>query len=335
MADLKAHHKVILADSVEEAKTWLAEHDEVYLNKYHGHCLLICDNPPQWQSRIQELREVDSQLVDESTLGFHILAEVDSGAITKREDVQKWFSRSLAFVQGKVEQSVVDKVLRDLLMTRMLLETGGRLLITDIGRVSAVWYYKPEDVFHWWRALQDVADNDLWENDLAMSYAVGGAPSYNLDYIPKAQAKQVEGYEKELLKQLRSVRATALTADLYDHISGKVIPATRLSGFKYDSSRIFQAMRQIAKACDWERPEGYWHLLETRFKNGTTQSVAELIEVEGLGVMLIRKLSNFGIKSLSDLIAKDKRHKVERILGKKYDTALASAKQLLRKQYES
>ncbi|MCP4528573.1 MAG: hypothetical protein GY833_22065 [Aestuariibacter sp.] len=334
MAALKTHHKVIKADSVEDAKTWLAENDQAYLDKYHGHCLLICDNPTRWQERIQEARNVDSQLVDESTLGFHILAEVDSGVITTRADVETWFKRSLAFVQGKVNQEIVDKVLRDLLVTKMLLETGGRLLITDIGRVSAVWYYKPEDVFHWWRGLQDVADNDLWENDYVMTHVVAGAPSYNLDYIPKGQAKQVEAYEAELTKKLRGVRATALAADIYDHINGKVVPATRLSAFKYDSSRIFQAVRQIAKACDWERPEGYWHLLETRYKNGTSQSVAELTEVEGLGVMLVRKLANFGIKSMADLVSKENKHKVERILGRKYDAAMASAKQILRKRYE-
>lgn len=334
MVALKAHHKVIQADSVEDAKAWLEENDQTYLDKYHGHCLLICDNPHVWQGRIQEARDVDSQLVDESTLGFHILAEVDSGVITTRDDVETWFKRSLAFVQGKVNQAIVDKVLRDLLMTKMLLETGGRLLITDIGRVSAVWYYKPEDVFHWWRGLQDVADNDLWNNDFALTYVVAGAPSYNLDYIPKAQVKQVAEYEKELAKTVKGVRATALAADVHDHINGKVVPATRLSAFKFDSSRIFQAVRQIAKACDWDRPEGYWHLLETRYRNGTSKSVAELTEVEGLGVMLVRKLANFGIKSLADLVSKDKKHKVERILGKKYDVAMASAKQILRKRYE-
>lgn len=334
MAALKEHHKVIQADSVEDAKAWLEKNDQEYLDKYHGHCLLICDNPFDWQGRVQEARDVDSQLVDESTLGFHLLAEVDSGVITTRDDVEKWFKRSLAFVQGKVDQSVIDKVLRDLLVTKMLLETGGRLLITDIGRVSAVWYYKPEDVFHWWRSLQDVADNDLWENDYAMTHMVAGAPSYNLDYIPKAQVKQVAEYEKELTSKISGVRATALAADIFDYINGKVVPVTRLSAFRYDSSRIFQAVRQIAKACDWERPEGYWHLLETRYKNGTSQAIAELTNVEGLGVMLVRKLSNFGIKSLAALVAKENKHKVERILGRKYEAAMASAKQILRKQYE-
>jgi len=333
MQKLKVHHKVVKADSVLEARQWIQENDPAYYERYHGHCYLVCDNPNVWEEHVKRANPVDSRLVEESTLGFHLLAEVDSGAITTREDVTNWFKRSLAFIQGKVQQNVVEKVLRDLLVSQMMFETAGRLMITDIGRISAVWYYRPEDVYCWWKNLEQIADNNLWENDYAMTWAICSAPSYNLDYVPKYQAKQVEEYMKELNKLIPNARPQLLPADMYEQMQGKVIPHTRVASFKYDSSRIFQALRQISKACDWERPDGWWHMLETRYRQGATQELAELCEVDGLGVMLVRKLSRFGIKSLKDLIDKSKRHKIERILGKKTEVALASARQLIRTRF--
>lgn len=330
---LKPHHRVLQADSVEDAKQWIAENDPAYLEKYHGHCYLICDNPNAWEDDVKRANPVDSKLVDASTLGFHLLAEVDSGAIEKRDDVMAWFTRSLAYIQGRVEKSVVERVLRDLLATRMLIETGNRLFITDIGRISAVWYYYPEDVYSWWKGLEAVAEKDLWDNDHAMTWAICSAPSYNLDYIPQPQAEQVAEYMEEVEKYFPLARPMLLPSDIYAQINGKVIPHTRVAAFKYDISRIFQALNQIAKACEWDRPDGYWSMLKARYQHGATQSMAELIEVDGLGVQLVTKLGRFGIKSLAELISKEKRHKVERILGKKTEVALASARQLLRTRF--
>lgn len=334
MTRLKAHHSVILAPSVEVGRQWIQSNNPAYFERYHGHCYLICDQPAVWEDRVQSPNPVHSRLVDESTLGFHLLAEVDSGAITCREDVTEWFSRSLARVQGLVNDAVVEKVLGDLLRTQMLYETGNRLMITDLGRISAVWYYRPEDIFVWYKGLEWVADHGLWDNDSAMAWAIGSAPSYNLEYVPKNQADQVKDYMDVLNKHVPFAIPMALPADLYDQLQGKPVPHTRLAAFKYDSSRIFQALRQIAKACEWERPQGYWHLLETRYKHGASQEAAELTELEGLGVMLVRKLSRFGIKSVEALLDKANRHKVERLLGKKADTVLASARQYLRVRYQ-
>lgn len=335
MIELKPHQAVVKAPSVAAGKAWIEENHPAYFERYYGHCYLICSQPALWEERVQTPKPVHSQLVDESTLGFHLLAEVDAGEITTRDDVMVWFKRSLAAIQGLIEESVVRRVMGDLLKTQMLYETGGRLLITDIGRISAVWYYRPEDIFSWWKAFEWVNDRDLWDNDAAVAWAAGAAPNYNMQYIPKPQAEQVEAYMAELNKVVPHAMPLALPADLYDQMSGKQVPYARLAAFRHDSSRIFQALRQIDKACEFNRPEGYWHLLETRFQNGATRETAELTELDGLGVMLARKLSRFGIKSVADLLEKEHRHKVERILGRKTNTILASARQFLRTRYQA
>lgn len=334
MTELKPHQTVIKAPSVEAAKTWIEANDPAYFERYYGHCYLICDQPVLWEERVQTPKPVHSQLVDESTLGFHLLAEVDAGEITTRDDVMTWFKRSLAAIQGLIKEAVVERVLGDLLKTQMLYETAGRLMITDIGRISAVWYYRPEDIFSWWKSFEWIADRNLWDSDAALAWAVGSAPNYNLDYIPKNQTEQVENYMAELNKVVPHAVPSPLPADLHDQLAGRQVPYARLAAFRHDSSRIFQALRQIAKACGWERPEGYWHLLETRMRHGATQETAELTELAGLGVMLVRKLSRFGIRNVEQLLDKANRHKVERILGRKTNTVLASARQHLRTRYQ-
>ncbi|NUZ11952.1 DEAD/DEAH box helicase [Pseudoalteromonas sp. McH1-7] len=334
MRQVKDHQKVILAQSVEEAKAWIAHNDPQYLARYHGHCYLICAQPKVWEHRIQQAKPVHSQLVNEATLGFHILAEVDAGTIHNQLDLVNWFDRSLAKLQGLVEQKVVESVLGDLLRTQMLKGHDEQYEITEIGKVSSRWYYKPEDVFHWHTALRFVDHAQIWDNDDALAWAIAGAPSYNTDYIQRSQAKLVDEYMKRLQRVVPFASEMALPADMATYLSGKTVQYQKINSFKYDLSRVFQALRQIAKACAISRPDGYWHMLETRFRYGTTADSAKLLCVEEVGVMNIRKLVKAGIVSLDDFIDVERRSEVTRILGhKKLETALASARKIIRSQY--
>jgi replicative superfamily II helicase len=287
-----------------------------------------------WEHRIQQAKPVHSQLVNEATLGFHILAEVDAGTIKNQAGLVNWFNRSLAKLQGLVEQKVVDSVMGDLLRTQMLKDHDGQYEITEIGKISSRWYYKPEDVFHWHTALRFIEHGQLWHNDDALAWAIAGAPSYNTDYIQRAQAKQVDEYMKRLQLVVPFEAQMALPADMATYLSGKTVQQQKISGFKYDLSRVFQAIRQIAKASGIERPDGYWHILETRFRYGTTADSAKLLSIEEVGVMNIRKLVKAGIETLDDFIDVDRRHEVAQILGhKKLENALASARKIIRSQY--
>ncbi|TMP46299.1 hypothetical protein CWB96_00260 [Pseudoalteromonas citrea] len=333
---LKSHQRILIADTVQQAKLWLEDNDPNYLARYEGHCYLLCEQPAAWQERVNSPKPVKSNLMKEANLSFHLLAEIGAGTITNTEDITQWFDRSLAKIQVSVDETTITKVFDDLKKSQMIVVSeNGSYKISKLGGVSVKWYYRPEDIFFWSCALQTIEQLNLWDNDDVLAWGLAGAPSYNLDYIPKNQVKLVDEYAERLRGHIPFALGLGLPADIAEHIRGKAIPYQRLAAFKHDLSRVFQALREVAEAHNIKRPKGFWHLLETRFKEGVASAAVELMNVEGMGVVALRKLARQGITSLEHFIDYDNESSVFDVMGhKKAPISLVSAKSLVRAKHQ-
>jgi replicative superfamily II helicase len=118
-----------------------------------GHVNLIIPGGerPHWMGVFQSPRPVTSVLKDSEKLVFHILAEICAKTIRNRSDLFNWYHRSLAHLQGVIPltREAAEYVIRDLVRMRMIKERNAEFMITSLGRISAVMYFYPQDIYAW------------------------------------------------------------------------------------------------------------------------------------------------------------------------------------------
>jgi len=73
------------------------------------------------------------------------LGEIGNGAIKTRDDVYKWYSRTLAIRQGeKIDKEYVDKLVDYLLKNNAIRDVNNQLVVTELGRASLFFYLRPD-----------------------------------------------------------------------------------------------------------------------------------------------------------------------------------------------
>jgi replicative superfamily II helicase len=287
-----------------------------YMIDPEGDCFLITENPGEWAYRVKNPRPVLSTLLDPGILGFHILAEVMTRNVTDRYSLDRWFERTLAKIQQEVRPDLVEEVLDKLQKWEMLVITeGGEYRITRLGAVSANLYYLPQDIYSWAVNFSQIENKGLWESDLALSWAIGSAPSWDIGYVPKDADERVRKYMDALKEAafFEKVWPTVIASDLYDHILGLEKRIT-VRNIQFDAARICQALSAIDRAKGWNRG-AFWKSMELRLKYGATAEVAELCVLPGVGVVRASKLYDRGIKSLADFRKRENSSLVKSVLG--------------------
>ena len=302
-----------------------------------GRCFLICDTPSSWKYKVSHPRNIVSTLLNVDILGFHVLAEVANSIINDKDTLKEWFSRSLAFIQTSLDDTFIDKVLKELLDLKMInVDAKGTFKITTLGRISASLYYYPRDVYHWAVMFSKLDDLDLWKSDLAVSYVLGTTPSMQLDYVPKPEEHNVSNYYEALIDTVpqilnKSSKRSVIASDLYNLIteqSGQHMYARTL---KNDIDRIIGAVNWIDSLRGWERTKSL-DVLALRVKHGVRSGLAEFCSLQGVGVTRARKLESAGIKTLKDIVLNP--DKVAQLLGKTLaPKVVTQAKQMIKKSF--
>ena len=314
---LTSSHIILNAPSVADAKQWINQNDPDYFDGYSGDCFLICNNPHRWQQTVANPRKVISTLLKPDVLGFHLLAEIKNNEVYNAETLDTWFSKTLAHIQSDIDDELLPTVFSQLTKWGMLYIEGDNYKITRLGRISAMLYYFPSDIFHWAKKFSTVDLEDLWDNDLALSYVLGTTPSLDLPYVPKAEEEAVTDYTNAVAEvwpeDNYSLKKSVLAAKLYDLLSqGETSPSTR--NLQYDIDRVTTALAWIDGIKDWHQA-AFWKALPIRIKYGVGQELVELCSLPGIGVVRARKLYAGGIVSASDIL--EKREFVRTLLGPK------------------
>lgn len=293
-----------------------------------GHVYLICDDPKEWEIRIKNPRPVTSTLLNEDALSFHICAEIRNKVIKDEETLYAWYYRTLASIQEPLTKDMIDSVLAKLEAWECIkLDPRGFFQCTQLGVVAATLYYHPKDVYHWAKSFAYIEQQNLWDSDVALAYALA-MPSAQLPYIARSDQDRVMNCVYALQRVWKGpIKASTLFADIYDMLCGEK-PSLQARAFRQDAERVCAALSWIGGIKAIARSD-MWAILPLRLKYGVPARLVGLCRLPKVGAVRAEKLWAMGIQTLDDVIANPA--KVQRAVGENsLPEILMAAKKLIR-----
>ena len=150
----------------------------------------------------------------------------------------------------------------------MIYENDTRLHPSKLGLISALMYYRPLDVYAWYRNFNTVFRNDLESDAAILAWALGSIPSYE-SYLPKELA-YLEGdwiYKLEGLgNRLRSDTVIGMEAvyNCLEGLEGSGEVGVKMREIRYDGQRILNTLQMIdEKYAKWNKAQ-VWEELENK-----------------------------------------------------------------------
>jgi replicative superfamily II helicase len=286
------------------------------------------------RKKIENPGDIMSQISEPIITGFHIIGEVVNKWVKTRDDVYKWYIRTLASRQDmNISKEYVDQLIDYLIKNDAIKEVDGKLVETELGKACTYFYLRPDmlkDLMENWSKLFTMK---IEGNDFILSMALSRLRMYDDMIVSKADRGYIDGY----LKATKAMETTfggstegqakvgMAYLNMIKGIKGveikdgkKVInPLVGVQrSLQNDIERIFQAMMYLdAKYIHWERGT-YWNGVAIRIKHGIGPELVDLCRLEGVGGGYAKKLYDYGIRTPIELVTK--RNSAIMALGAKY-----------------
>lgn len=300
----------------------------------------------EYKRMIEDPGDIMSQINNPVIAAFHVIGEIATKAIKTKEDVHKWYARTLAVRQGeKMDKEYVDQLVDYLLQNNAIRDLNGQLVETELGKAAVYFYLRPDmlkDLMVNWTKIFEIG---VESNDFIVSLAMSKLRMYLDMIVSKADRAEIEQYHKAskamvgtlgaieegqakvgmaYLNMLRGIGGTKIVD------GGKVAnPLAGVQrGLSQDIERLCQAVMYIdAKYARWGKGT-YWSGMALRFKYGIGPELISLCRLEGIGGVYARKLYDAGIRQPTDLITKKKDSIM--VLGAKYDGIVTKNEEMFR-----
>jgi len=292
----------------------------------------------EFRRRIENPGDILSQINDPIIAAFHVIGEIGCKSIKTREDVQKWYSRTLAVRQGeKIDKEYVDKLVDYLLKNNAIRDVNGQLVETELGRASVFFYLRPDllkDLMVNWSKIFEIG---VEENDFIVSIGMSRLRIYQSVIVSKADREEIEKYyqaSKAMSGTLGEISEGQAKVGMAYHnmlkgLGGVKNPLGGVQrGLTQDIERVMQALAYLdAKYARWLKG-AFWNGMTIRFRYGVGPELVSLCRLEGIGGTYARKLYNEGIRQPVDLITKKKESIMA--LGAKYDGIIEKNKEMFK-----
>jgi replicative superfamily II helicase len=283
------------------------------------------------KKKIENPGDIISQINHPLIAGFHIIGEIVNRNVVTRNDVYRWYNRTLASRQDvKIDKDYVDKLVDYLIRNEAIKEIDSgigdgvkKLVETEVGKACTYFYLRPD-------VLKDMMDNwdkifamGIENNDFVLTRALSRIRSYDEMIVSKSEKSYIESYHKAsksmeqtfgggsegqskvgqaYLNMIKGVKGVEV-------IDGKKVinPLASLQrGLQNDIERIFQSMMYIdAKYSKWGKGS-FWSSIGVRMKYGIGPELVDLVKLEGVGGSYAKKLYDAGIKASVELVTKKK-----------------------------
>lgn len=237
----------------------------------HVHLILPPGTSDRWRDIFENPRPVISVLANRDKLAFHVLAEIQNQAITTEAALIRWYGRSLTALQKTAAFTAEEAraVLMDLKKMKMIVEDAEGYSIAPLGRVSALLYFRPDDVFAWYKNFARIIEESRATHADAAAWALADIPSNRGDYLP-GDLQYLEQHWREALSFLNkplncgAVFWIQAVSNCLEDIPAEGTMASKMWAFRNDAPRIINALRMIDQTWAHWHYETFWDFLEGR-----------------------------------------------------------------------
>lgn len=282
-----------------------------------AHILLPDKNYEYHVERISEAKKIESQLLHSvgketpryKTLAFHLVSEIHHGNVSTKNDIHRWYEKSLAYFQyDELDDSIVDQTLDLLVEVGAIRELNSTYEATSVGKVSSIMYYSPFDVADLRRNFKYIFSSRNESNDFALSWALGNVDSIRSLFVSKSEKEEMESFSslarKELGDQIDSVMKGSHA--YYCLMNGMYLGsfASFASGLKMDFDRLASVLNMLdSMAAKWNKAQ-FFKLLSMRISYGVRSELVDLCSVPEIGKARAEKLYAAGFRTAKDIHSK-------------------------------
>jgi len=259
-----------------------------------------------WKYKVEQKRAVQSQLLDPEIMGFHILSEIRLKEIQTREDLHKWFEKTLCKIQFAIQfdTGFIDEVFESLLKYGMIkVNEEEKFELTALGLISVLYYIWPRDAVHLKKWMELITAHGLWKDDHALAILLGGIPSIQLPYVPRDMQMQVQDFMHEVVAKgfpTDGVRDSVYIASTYQALTqGK--HDFYLRNIQRDQARYEAVVKMINKFYKVGIGMKDYRIANAIVKYGVNRDCAHLCLIPDIGKARAEKLMAAGILEYSHI----------------------------------
>jgi helicase len=288
-----------------------------------GDCyILVPDEPSECtyhMNRITKNYKVISRLLDYvgtstdphyKTLAFHLVSEIHHGHIKTKDDVSKWYERSLAHFQAHdMDDGIVESTLKLLFKFGAIREDNGILKCTSLGMISSMFYYSPFDISDLKSNFETLFAVGAEDNDLALAIALGNVDSIRMGIVSRAESDEMQSFINRVKPAEKifgkTFKDTVFKGAYCYHslINGSSLGIFSGTGrnLQFDFPRLATVLQTIdSMSGKWGKTK-YFDSLNKRVKYGVKPHLLPFCELSNVGRVRADKLWESGFRTYSDI----------------------------------
>ena len=297
------------------------------------------------QKRLSCSANIESRLLDSvgsgdhqhyKTLAFHLVSEIHHRSIKTREDIHKWFEKSLAHFQARgISDAILDSTLNLLIRYGVIREEDGEIQATSVGRVASMFYYSPFDVADLRKNFNILFENDLDVHDIAVSMALGATDTNKQGFVSKAESGEIGSYGSKVEQFFGddtynppAVKGGYAYFMLMNGLQSGVFNAM-CRNLQFDFPRTIAVVRAIdTMSTRWDKQD-FFNALEIRISYGVKENLVDFCRLPEIGKVRAERLYAAGFKNVADVASRpDHVRKVLNMKQERVDKIITSAKLL-------
>jgi replicative superfamily II helicase len=300
--------------------------------------ILVADNKfKEVVNRLQKEPEVKSMLTTKEAIGFHVISGIEQGELKSLEDIQNWYIRSFARLQGHELEVVLDQTISDLLRVRAIsADPEEDLKALEVGKVAA-WFYQPApDVSAWMHNFMRILQRSKDPDDFDLAWALGNIESVEGGWLSDEFSGVKRAIEDEAFTRSYPMARSAVASviGVFNLLKGEDIPPPCrpiVFNLRKDIQRTIGTIKTIGQLTSaYNLPAKFWSVLGIRIQMGAPRRFLPLIMLDQVGMKTARVFWENEIRSPKDVVAKA--DVVVELVGDKIGAKiLASAKETIGK----
>lgn len=267
------------------------------------------------RDRLKSHQKIESRLLDNvggnyKILAFHLVSEIHHGRIKTKDDVHKWYERTLARFQEKdLNNRIVDSTIELLLKCACIKVEDDIYKVTAVGMVASMFYYSPFDVADLRRNFFSIFKNGRENEDLYVSLGLANVDSLRMGIVSRVEKDEIASFSTRVVREFGKDMYTepVIKAAYCYHCLMNGINAGSLSAFasnlQFDFPRLIEVLNSIdSMGTKWGK-SNYFKEVSSRVMYGVPSYLVNLVKIPEIGRVRAEKLWYAGIKDHATIIS--------------------------------